>query len=250
MKVTAYKTRLVSPGDDLFEVIGETIERVPERSVLVVASKIVSFCEGRLVAKRTGTRQEKHELVREEAEYYLDSQSSKYDIMLTKKRNWIFANAGIDESNAQHQYVLWPKDPQRWADRIWRFLRKNYRIKKVGVTISDSRSSPLNWGVIGHAIANSGFKALRSYIGKPDLFGREMKVTQVNVMQGVTAAAVLAMGEGAERTPLALVEEVGGIEYQNRVPSKKELTELKIELNEDIYAPLLTGADWKRGGSR
>lgn len=250
MKVTAYKTPLVTAKDNLFQVIAEAVPYLPERSVLVIASKIVSTCENRFVKKITGKPSEKHELVRKEAEFYTDPHSSKYDLMLTIHRNWMFVNAGIDESNADNQYILWPEDPQASVNKIWQFLRQHYGVKEVGVTMSDSTSIPLNWGVMGHAIAHCGFEQLKSYIGKPDLFGRQLQMEQVNISQGLTAAAVLEMGEGDESTPLAVVREIKDIVFQDRPPSQEELANLHIGIEDDVFAPLLTKADWKKGEKR
>jgi dihydrofolate synthase / folylpolyglutamate synthase len=247
MKVTAYKTPLIKAKDDLFQVIADAIPFLPEKSVVVVASKIVSTCENRFVKKITGDREEKHQLVRQEAELYTDPHSSKYDLMLTVHRNWMFVNAGIDESNADNQYILWPKDPQQSVNEIWHFLREHYNVKEVGVTMSDSTSIPLNWGVMGHAIAHCGFEQLKSYIGKPDLFGRNMKMEQVNMAQGVTVAAVLEMGEGNESTPLAVVRDITDIVFQDHPPTDDELAALRVELEDDVFAPILTKAEWKKG---
>ncbi len=247
MKVSAYPTPLVTKKDTLQNVIANAIPFLPERSFLVIASKIVSTCENRFVPKETGEKEEKHELVRQEAELYIEPHSSRYNLMLTVHRNWIFVNAGIDESNADNQYILWPKDPQKSVNKIWHFLREHYGVKEVGVTMSDSTSIPLNWGVIGHAIAHCGFSPLKSYIDKPDLFGRLMKMEQVNIMQSVTIAAVLEMGEGAESTPLAVVRDVKAVVFQDHAPTEEELAALKIELEDDAYAPMLIKADWKKG---
>lgn len=247
MQVAAIQTSLVKADDDITKVITDSIDSIPERSILVVASKIVSTCENRFVAKKTGTREEKHALVKQEAELYTDPHSSKYDLMLTIKRNWLFVNAGIDESNANGQYLLWPKDPQKSVNEIWQFVRQHYGLKEVGVTLSDSSSFPLNWGVIGRAIAHCGFHPLRSYIGSEDLFGREMKMEQVNVAQSITAAAVLEMGEGAERSPLALVQTDSDIEFHDHVPTEQELAALHIDLADDAYAPILEKAEWQKG---
>lgn len=248
MQIAAHQTKLIKNGDSLFEIIAQSISSVPENSVLVVSSKIISTCEGRFVPKIKDTREEKHDLVRQEATLYTQPHSSKYDLMLTIKENWMFVNAGIDESNADGQYLLWPENPQQSANDIWKFVREHFGVKNIGVTISDSTSIPLNWGVIGHAIAHCGFEALKSYIGKPDLYGRLLKMEQVNMMQSITVAAVLEMGEGAERTPLGMVRDVRDIVFQDRIPSQKELDFLHIEIEDDAFAPILTKADWKKGG--
>ena len=249
MTIWAVKAPLVKTGDDICRIIAESIRNLPEKSVIVIASKIFSFCENRLVNKKLGTAEEKHELVKQEAEYYLDPHSSKYHMMLTIKGNWMFVNAGIDESNADNQYSLWPKDPQKSVNDVWKFLRRHYQIKQLGVIMSDSKSFPLNWGVVGHGIAHCGFKTLKSYIGKPDLFGRLMKMEQVNMAQGIAVAAVLEMGEGAEQTPIAVVTDIKDIIFQSRPPTTKELNSLKINLEDDAYAPILLKADWREGSN-
>lgn len=250
MQATAYKSPLIQPGDDVFESLKATLPTtIPEKSILVVASKLLSTCENRFVEK-TGAPDQKHDLARQEAEYYLDPHSSKYNLMLTIKRNWMFVNAGIDESNAKgDQLLLWPSDPQASVNAIWEFLRSEYGVQKVGVTISDSTSIPLSWGIVGHAIAYCGFKPLKSYIGRPDLFGRPMLMEQVNIMQAVTVAGVYTMGEGNERQPCAIVSDVGEVEFQDAPPTDQELADLHIELEDDAFAPILTSADWQPGGA-
>lgn len=246
MIIRAIKTRLVRPGDDIQNVIAENVKNLPEKSVVIIASKIFSFCENRLVKKITGTPAEKHNLAKQEADYYTDPHSSKYNLMLTIKGNWMFVNAGIDESNADNQYSLWPKDPQKSINSVWRFLRRHYQVKNVGVIMSDSKSFPLNWGVVGHGIAHCGFRALKSYVGRPDLFGRLMQMEKVNLVQSITAAGVLEMGEGSEQTPIAIATGVKSIIFQSRPPTTKELKSLKIKLKDDAYAPILLRADWQK----
>ncbi len=250
MLVTALRTPIVKPGDDLKKIITSCINKLPERGVLVISSKIFSTCENRFVSKKTTKKSEKHDLVRKEADFYTDPHSSRFTIMLTIKRNLIFANAGIDESNADGSYLLWPEDPQRSVNEIWNFLRSYYGVKEVGVAMSDSSSYMLNWGVVGRAIAHCGFSPLRSYIGKKDLFGYTMRMEQTNVLQSLTDAAVLEMGECAEQTPMALVTDTKiPIEFVDHVPTEQELENLKISIEDDIFAPILTKADWKKGKS-
>ena len=246
MKVTALQTKLVTPHDRVTEVLAQSLPTIPERSILVIASKIFSSCENRFVSRSGGPddRDQKHQLVKQEAEYYTDPHSSKYDLMLTIKRNRLAVNAGIDESNANGQFLLWPQDPQASLNAVWQFVRQHYGVIEVGLVMSDSATIPLNWGVTGIAIAHSGFNPLKSYIGQPDLFGRPLKMEQVSVLQSLTAAAVYVMGEGNERTPIGLVEDVGDVEFHDHVPTETELAELKIDLKDDVFAPVLTKAEW------
>lgn len=250
MIVTPIHTPLVRINDDIKQIISSSINSIPEKSVLVVSSKIVSTCENRLIKKITHEKSEKQNLAKNEADWYMDPHTSKYNIMLTIKRNIIFANAGIDESNADNSYLLWPKDPQKSANEIWKFLRNHYGLAEVGVTISDSSSYMLNWGVVGRAIVHCGFNPLRNYIGKKDLFGYTMLMEQTNVMQSITDAAVVEMGECAEQTPLAIVSDMRiPIEFLDHVPTESELYKLKISIDDDMYAPILKSAPWKRGNS-
>lgn len=244
MKVIAIKTPIVKRNDNLFKIIKASIETISERSVLVITSKIISFCQGRIIEKTTNQRCEKYKLICQEADYYLEPLHSQYNITLTIKNSTLAVNAGIDESNADGGYVLWPSAIQETTNNIWHFLRKHYRIKEVGVIVTDSKTIPLRWGVVGTAISFCGFKSLYDYRGQKDLFGREIKMSQINMAEAIAVSAVLEMGEVAERTPLCIVEEIKKIKFQNRIPTKKELKELKISIKDDVYSPLLTAVDW------
>lgn len=251
MKLKSYRTTLVHAGDSLEEILVDSLPALSERAIVVIASKVVATCENRFVPKIQNTKIEKFLLVENESEYYLPATASQYEVMLTIKGNWMFANAGIDESNADGKFILWPDDPQQSANSIWKFLRRKYNLHEVGVIITDSRSLPLNWGVTGHAIVSCGFVPLLSYIGKPDLFGRLMKMEQLNVAQSIGAAAALVMGEGAEQTPVAVATELpGNIVFCDHEPTYAELKALHIDIADDIYAPLLTAVSWQKGGKR
>lgn len=249
MKIIAIKTPIVKKNDNLLELIAHNVKRIPEKSVLVITSKIISYSQNRLVPIKIGSREEKHELVKKEADAYLPSSYSQYDIMLAIKEGHFNANAGIDESNADGHYVLWPKNLQLELNKIWRFIRDHYHVKQVGVIATDSRTWPLRWGVVGTCLAHCGFKQLADFRGKKDLFGREIKMVQLNIAEAIASAAVLEMGEVAEQTPLALVEEINHIQFQDRVPTKQELKSLKIEIEEDMYRPFLESVPWVKKGS-
>ncbi len=249
MTVTAVRTPLIDPGADLAAVIRASLTGpLPDRCVVVVASKIVSIAEGRLTGT-AGDREHLHRLVRAEAEHYLEPHSSRYGVMLTIKGNWMFVNAGIDQSNAAGRLALWPRDPQRSVNELWRQLREHTGgRRRLGLVMADSGGVPLNWGVIGRGIAHCGFQALRSYVGAPDLYGRPMTMEKTNLVQSIAAAAVLEMGEGSEQTPVAVVGGIGNIRFQQREPTAAELCALRIALEDDVYAPLLTSVPWQRGG--
>jgi len=249
MLVTPIKTPVVHVDDDLFEILKNSLPTLKEQSVVAITSKIVALCESSVVeVGQDELKERKHELIREQAELYTEPHSSKYDVMLTVKNHVLAVSAGIDESNTGGYYVLWPQDPQTIVNRIWQFLRDEYSLKEIGVVLTDSKTFPLKWGVVGTCIGHCGFEALVDKRGTSDLFGRELKMTTVNVAEGVAGAAVLEMGEGNESTPLAIVEEVTHIQFQDHVPSEDELAALINTLEDDVYAPILQSADWKKGG--
>lgn len=142
---------------------------------------------------------------------------------------------------------MWPHDAQKTDNVIRKYLQDKFRLKNIGVIITDSKTTPLRWGVTGTAIAYSGFEPLNDLIGSKDLFGRELKMTKVNILDGLAASAVLVMGEGTEQTPLAVIEETDFVKFVDSDPSEAELNSLKISIEDDIYAPLLTKVDWQKG---
>ena len=267
MQVKPLKSRIIKPNDDLFKVIDEVIKeqlngKLPDNSILAISSKIISYCQGRLIKKektqsngfsREEAKAEKHALVERETDLFLDPHSSKYDMMLTIKNSTLAVNAGIDESNAslngEECYVLWPEKIQETINGIWQYLRQKYELKNFGVITTDSRSFPLRWGVVGTTIASCGFKPLNNYIGEQDLFGRKMRMEQVNVAEALGVAATFEMGEVAEQTPFVLVSDLDKVQFTDHEPTEKELEDNKIELEDDAYAPLLTNVNWQKGGT-
>jgi F420-0:gamma-glutamyl ligase len=103
-------------------------------------------------------------------------------------------------------------------------------------------------GASGVALGWSGFEALKDYRGKPDIFGRPFKVSRANIAGGLASAAVLVMGEGAEQTPIVLIENLPFIKFHDRNPSPEELGYMNFPINEDIFAPLLNNMGWQKGG--
>ncbi len=247
MQVTAYHTSKVKPGDALFHILDTYLPPLTEKTVVVVTSKIISICQGRVV-KNDGTV-DKHDLIRKEADLYIDSTHSRYDVFITIKDNILIASSGIDESNGDGYFILWPKNVHEEAKNIWNHLRKKYALKHVGVVITDSRATPLRWGILGVGIAWCGFEALKNYIDTPDIFGRKLRMTKQSVLDGLAATAVLVMGEGSEQTPLALVQKADIVSFQERPPTKREINMLRIQPKDDLFHHLLTSPLWKKGGN-
>lgn len=241
MKAQAYKTDKIKPNDNLFDILDKNLPALKENSILAVTSKIVSICENNVIPV---DKVDKTDLIYQEADKYLKKDESKYGFVLTIKNNILIPTAGIDESNGQNNYILWPKDPYKSANEIRKYLKNKFGLKNFGVIITDSKTTPLRWGTTGVAIAYSGLKPLNDYIGKKDIFGKEMRVTKANIMDALAVTAVLVMGEGSEQTPLAIIEETPFVQFCDNNPSKKEIKSLTIDINDDLYGPILTSVDW------
>ncbi len=155
-------------------------------------------------------------------------------VWLSVKDNAIMADAGIDESNANGKLILLPKDSFKSAERIRSILCKHYKIKNLGIIISDSGLLPLRSGVIGMARGYAGFQGVKNYENKRDIFGRKFVYSKTNIADSLATAATVCMGEGREQQPLALIADAPVL-FTNKV-NKKELV---INPSEDIFYPLL-----------
>lgn len=249
MIIAPVKTRvLVPPQDDLLGVIKKALPKIHERSVLVITSKVISIWQGRCIP--LSRFPDKDELIKKEADFYLPRQATPHAwVMHTIKHNIFIPSAGIDESNANGHYVLWPSHPKDTAKQLWHWARKNYRIKNLGIIISDSHSIPLRRGMMGLSLSYYGFQPLKEYRGAKDLFGRELKMTLANFPDSLATAAVLTMGEGKESMPLAVIRDVPDIKFTNRpYRPRRPHSSFEIKTQEDLYYPLLSSVPWKKGG--
>lgn len=234
--------RIPIAKQDLLGLLDRYVARLSEGSVLAITSKLVSICEGRFVGR--GATQ-KEALIASEAEWFLPAGASKHHVALAIKNHRLIPAAGIDESNAADHYILWPSDAQQTANAVRVYLCSRFAGKHFGVIITDSTTAPLRSGVNGIALAHSGFKALNNYVGALDLFSRPLRMTRVNVADALAVAAVLTMGEGNEQTPLAVINELPFVIFQDGAPSDAELERLRIKPEEDLYAPLLQAVRWQ-----
>jgi len=228
----------------VLDLLDNALPRLHEGSILVVTSKVVSLCEGRVVPIEATTREA---LIAQESSQYLSAEVSAYGHHFTITHDTLIASAGIDVSNAGGYFVLWPADPQKTANEIRAHLRARFGIKDFGVIITDSTSQPMRLGTVGIALASSGFKAINSYIGKPDLFGQPFHANRANIAGGLAAAAVVMMGEGSEGTPLCLLSDLQLVEFQDADPTSDELAALRTTIDTDLFAPFLSGVTWQAG---
>ena len=228
MRAKAIKTRIFQPGENLVDFIAEHVSTLAERDVLVVTSKIAALSENRLVPYES--EEQKEALIKQESDFAVRTPYA----WLTIKDNMVVASAGIDSSNANGHLILLPKNSHKLAHELRHKLKEQYGIKDLGVLIIDSRIMPMRRGALGMAFGYAGFKGLYSYVGKPDLFGRPLKVSRTNIADSLATTSTLLMGEGSESQPLALISEMD-LEFTDEpIPAD----ELRITFEEDMYGPL------------
>jgi len=231
MKIRTIKTEKIIVGQTtLAKFLDKHIKKLQERSIVVITSKVISIIENRVESLSMN----KDSLIKEEADF-LTSKPNKYGRFATIKYNALISGAGIDESNGNGAYILLPENPQKTAKKIYQYLSIKFGIEKFGIIITDSRSMPLRVGAMGVAIGFSGFSPLKSYIGKEDIFGRKLKFEKANVVDALASAAVLAMGEGREQTPIAIIEDLEQINFNESKPSARDLKEFYVSMDDDIF---------------
>jgi len=230
MQVKPIKTDIFKEGENLLDFIFAHIPKLKDRTVLAVTSKIVALAEGRVV--KIKNRKEKEQLIRAESEWQLKVLPNWW---LTVRDGTVVVNAGIDDSNADGKTILLPKDSFGSAEIIRKKLRKTYKLKNLGIVITDSRTSALREGVTGVALGYAGFRGVKDYRNDTDIFGRKFKVTQTNIADSLATAATVVMGEGGERQPLAILTDAP-VQFCEKVNRK----ELHIALKYDMYRSLFS----------
>jgi coenzyme F420-0:L-glutamate ligase/coenzyme F420-1:gamma-L-glutamate ligase len=237
---------LIRPGDNIPEIILRALPEsgliLQDGDILVLAQKIVSKSEGRLVnladvkpsprAIQLGAEIEKDarliELVLQESNEVLRTRPGT--IVVEHRRGFVCANAGIDHSNVSGEdwVLLLPEDPDKSAENIRRALEQASGAR-LGVMIIDSHGRAWRQGTVGVAIGLSGMPGLVDLRGQPDLFGYTLRVTTVGAADELAAAASLVMGQAAEGTP---VVHARGFPYPLREGSFNELLRPK---NMDMF---------------
>jgi len=239
---------MIQSGDDLAEIIMHSLSRVEivlqDGDILVLAQKIVSKAQGRLVnlagvtpsqtAYDLATKIEKDprllELVLWESNAVLRTRPGS--IIVEHRLGFVCANAGIDHSNVagegsqdEEWVLLLPDEPDAAAEAIRRRLEAASGAR-LGILIIDSHGRAWRLGVVGVAIGLSGLPGLVDLRGKEDLFGYKLRITQVGAADELAAAASLVMGQADEGTP---VVHVRGFPYPLREASLRELLRPKSE---------------------
>ena len=221
-------------ADILVKSLRETQIELHDNDILVLAQKIVSKSEGRMVNLATVTPSQRAielaqkadkdprvmELMLQESNEVLRIRVGT--IIVEHKLGFVCANAGIDHSNViegEEHVLLLPEDPDRSARNI-REKIKQITGKEIGVMIIDSHGRAWRNGTVGICIGLSGLPAIIDERGWKDLFGYTLKITIVGVADELAAAASLVMGQAAEGTPAVHVR---GFPYPLGEGSLKEL---------------------------
>lgn len=215
---------LVKQGDEISPLILNGLRdahiELQDKDVLVIASKIISKAEGRVarlsdITPSERARQLASETNKDPRELELILQESvevvrtRRDLIVTRHRlGFVSANAGIDHSNVQEGagdfVLLLPPDPDASAETI-RAQIKSETGKQVAVVVADSHGRPHRMGTIGVAIGCAGLPALEDWRGRADLFGYELKHTDIGLADLLASAATLLFGQAREATPVVHV---------------------------------------------
>ncbi len=214
----------VTSGEDLVALIisaTATQALMPEAGdILVIAQKVVSKVEDRLVAlagvspskaaydlaAETGKDARLVELILSESRAIIRSRPGL--IIAEHHCGHILANAGIDTSNISQSegehVLLWPSDPDVSAAGLAQGLSQAYGFD-IPVIINDSMGRAWRLGTTGHAIGVAGLDPLWNQVGGHDLYGNELRVTEPATADGLAAAAALVQGEAAEGNPVVWI---------------------------------------------
>jgi coenzyme F420-0:L-glutamate ligase / coenzyme F420-1:gamma-L-glutamate ligase len=242
---------LIRPGDRLADILLSSLNagRVAllDGDIIVLAQKIISKAEGRLVdlatvkpssqaldlAVRCSKDPRLVELILRESNEVLRIRPGT--IIVEHRLGFISASAGIDHSNVQGDgerpedwVLLLPVDPDRSAAEIRKQLEAASG-KRLGVMIIDSHGRAWRLGTLGVAIGLSGLPGVVDQRGWEDLFGYRLQITIVGAADELAAAASLVMGQAAEGTPAVHVR---GFPYPLREGSLREILRPK---GEDLF---------------
>src|SRR5580704_1251033 len=216
---------LIGAGDDLVELVASAFKQngITPRAgdVLVVAQKIVSKAEGRVVD--LATIKPSAQAIALAAD--VDKDPRLIEVILSEsvrvvrarrgalivehRLGLIMANAGVDQSNVapadgSQRVLLLPENPDRSAQALRRGLAARTGVD-IAVVINDSFGRPWRQGTVGVAIGAAGLPALIDLRGRPDLFGRKLEFTIIGFADEIAAAASLLMGQADEALPAVLI---------------------------------------------
>jgi coenzyme F420-0:L-glutamate ligase/coenzyme F420-1:gamma-L-glutamate ligase len=229
----------IVPDDDLSELILNSAD-VLDGDVLVIAQKIISKQEGRMIelstvspsllAQGISSQYNKDpalvELILSESKRIVRLKNGL--IIVETNSGFICANAGIDESNVLDGFAtLLPVNSDKSAETI-RTNILNKTGKNIAVIISDTFGRPFRMGQTNCAIGISGLNPILDYAGTLDSFKRILRITAIAVADELSSATELVMGK-TKKCPAAIVRN-----YSFNVGSNT-IDDLIRPENEDLF---------------
>ncbi len=246
------KIGFVKPGDDIGQVIFDAVKmenlEFVNGDVVVVSQKIVSKAEGlevdisaikpspraRALARKTGKDARLIQLILRDSRTVLRADSQA--LVVRRKDGMICVNAGVDKSNVEGRlnYARLPPDSDSSASKI-RIRLEQLSGRKLGVIVADTYSRPFRVGQVEFAIGVSGLEPIIDYRGLKDIFGYQLRYKFVGLADEIAAAAELVMGQGTERTPVAIVRALPRVKMtKEQGLSRKLLVGKQMDLFHDI----------------
>lgn len=234
MELLPLKTPILKHGDDLASILRAAGD-IRADDIVVITSKVVAACEDAYVDLNAITvsdeAREKADGTGRSPEFYqaVMNETARMNgkiighcpgALLTllhpePKISIVSVNAGMDQSNVPDGFALgWPRDSAASARRLKSELG-------CAVIVIDSCCMPLRTGISAFALACAGIDPARDEIGKPDLFGRALRMTRDNVVDELAAATSLIMGNAAQATPAVIVRDHGlpATEFSGWIPT-------------------------------
>jgi len=229
----------IGPDDDISKLIIDS-EEIHNGDILVVAQKIISKQEGRIVelssvvpsllAEGISSEYKKNpriiELILNESKQII--RMERGILIVETKNGLICANAGIDESNVKNGFAtLLPLNSDKSAENIRKEILKKIN-KSVSVIIADTFGRPFRMGQTNCAIGISGMNPILDYAGTKDSFEKTLRITAIAIADELCSAAELVMKK-ATNCPVAVIR---GYDFKNENSSIHNLIRPQ---NEDLF---------------
>lgn len=229
----------IEPDDNIAELIIAS-EEIHNGDILVIAQKIISKQEGRIVelssvvpsllAEGISSEYEKNphiiELILNESKQII--RMERGILIVETKNGFICANAGIDESNVKNGFAtLLPLNSDKSAENIRKEILQKIN-KTVSVIIADTFGRPFRMGQTNCAIGISGMNPILDYAGTKDSFEKTLRITAIAIADELCSAAELVMKK-ATNCPVAVIR---GYDFKNENSS---ICDLIRPQNEDLF---------------
>lgn len=207
----------IEPSDDIAKIILNS-NKLNDGDIIVIAQKIISKQEGRLIDLSTVTPSLLAEGI--SSQYHKDPKIIELILSESKRivrmnngilivethHGFICANAGIDESNIKEGYAtLLPVNSDISAQRIRKKILEQSN-KNVAIIISDTFGRPFRMGQTNHAIGISGLNPILDYAGTLDSFNKILKITAIAIADELSAASELVMGKSL-KCPIIIIRD-------------------------------------------